>query len=623
MPKITLLSPLEAQKIAAGEVVERPVSIVKECVENALDAGAKSISLYVEKVGTKLLRFVDDGCGMSADDLRLCIQPFATSKIRTLDDLEALDTFGFRGEALASISAVSRLEIKSKERHLDAETLGTAIEVIDGQVTNTAACAVSGGTDLAIHDLFYNTPVRKKFLRSDETEWHAIQQVIFAFCLSHLDVHFTVFRDQQIFLQAPPVTTLVDRVCQVWDLHLAQQMIPVSFTSERGDITVTGVISNAHVQRYNKQNMMLFVNSRWVKNQDLTKAVMRGYGQALPPGKFPVVVLSLTIDGTTVDVNIHPRKEEVRFVKPGLVENAIQSAVKQALEQQITRTLNATPKPTQPVIQRFAAATVEQHTPLQPRPELKPFAPFKPLTTFLSHETLVQVPQPEPEMPVFFEPEQYAQSEQLFQQQVQEPVFAEADITPNPRLIGQLDKTYVLLEGNNELIVIDQHAAHERILYERWMHKFEKKEGTRLMFPLTVQLPAEQLTLIIREKDFFAAQGIELERFSPTSIVIHTTPPHIQGVDITECIRELAAVISTEKRISPEELRTKLNEHMHSHLACKAAVKAGDELSVTAQQELIKDLFAAPNRHMCIHGRPTMWTISIAQLAKNFRRPTG
>ncbi|MBL4588392.1 DNA mismatch repair endonuclease MutL [Candidatus Babeliales bacterium] len=647
MQKIHLLDSLEVQKIAAGEVIERPVGVLKECIENSLDADATMIKIQIEKAGKQKIRILDNGSGMNPDDLPRAIQPFATSKIKKVDDLQQVETFGFRGEALASIASISKLTIQSSEKNVG---IGHQLIVHAGMIQKEQPVAMQHGTDIIIEDLFYNTPVRKKFLRADETEWHAMQQVVYAFCLSNLHVHFTLFRDNKPMLQAPAVTSLQDRICQIWGLPLAQKMIEVTHTNEREKISITGVISEQTVHRYNRQNILYFINGRLVKNNSMAKAIIKGYGLSLPPGRFPIAVILLTMSGIGVDVNIHPRKEEVRFIRPGIVDTTLTEAVRQSLEKNNSDHLQKTIKnnnANSSVNSFFRDFKATKNPFEQSSFEQRESDPFKkmllteekkPLTELFKNDNVVTFKNMQSNIPERTIKEENIktannyidsnstvekQSKQLFRPSppIKNQEQIDHTIPEIPKLIGQCDRTYILLESDDELIMIDQHAAHERILYERWTSKFEQKEGSQLLFPQTVELCKIEKIFVLQMKDFFATQGFEIESMGASNIVVYSAPPHIQGVDIIECIKEVAALHDGNRQISKEDLRKKLNEHMHSHLACKSAIKAGDQLSEKEQLQLIKDLFNTPNRHMCIHGRPTMSKIPKTEIAKRFKRP--
>lgn len=666
MNKIQLLPPHEAIKIAAGEVVERPASVVKELLENSLDAGATAITLYLEKAGKQLIRIVDNGCGMSPDDARICFLPHATSKIRSLEDLDTIQSFGFRGEALATISAVSRVTLATRlnpelvQELIDEHGLGTEVEFRDGQCQSERAVGCPVGTDLAIADLFYNTPVRKKFLKSDETEWNQIQSFVYAVALSHLSVHFKLYRDGKMVLNAPITQTVADRVCQLWDYNLATNLIPlpapmaddVGFVSDPGEVTITGAISSPQLWRYNRAQMFFFVNHRWVKNIELSRAALKGYANVLPDGKFPATFIFLTVDPIRVDVNIHPRKEEVRFLKPGMIEQAISAVVKKTLEQRVTSSIAAAQPQRVPDYAHNSfpdaaeAWSDKQTVPSFIKSSEDVFRHVLPVFAQgfgghgqsssgseaereekfdISHvgqpfiekaHTPVAAQSPLPATPADELPRGFADAEPL----TQSSTIVQEENLIGSHIIGQLLNTYILVESSDGLVVVDQHAAHERVLYEKYLKRFESHEGVRLMFPQMVNLNGHQLLLVLEQRDFLLQQGIELEQFGADQVVVYTTPPHVQNCNVKELIAEMAAFLEEHEQLDRALFRKKLNEHLHGQLACKGAIKAGDKLTHQQMKQLLADLESVENRFICVHGRPTLWKIPQRQLEKQFQR---
>lgn len=361
MTKIKRLSAHEAQKIAAGEVVERPANVVKELLENALDAGAHEIIIHLEDAGKKLIRLIDDGCGMSPEDAALSFEHHATSKIRSIDDLLTLETFGFRGEALSSISSVSNITLITKEESAQA---AIKLDLEQGTIVSKEETHNKNGTDIAVRDLFFNIPARKKFLKSTETEMRNIQQLIHALSLAHLAIHFKVFSDGRLILNCPATDDLHKRMLQLWEYDFASHMIPLEIQKvENNGIILWGAISDHQYVRYDRSSLYFFVNSRWVKQQKLSSSLLKGYTNVLPPGRFPAACIFIELDNQAVDVNIHPRKEEVQFLNPRKIEQQLQEAVKYTLESHLSRQLNK--KVT------FAPATeviVPQRNPLQFKP---------------------------------------------------------------------------------------------------------------------------------------------------------------------------------------------------------------------------------------------------------------
>ncbi|MFH1643700.1 MAG: DNA mismatch repair endonuclease MutL [bacterium] len=624
MNKIKILSPQEAQKIAAGEVVERPANIVKETIENSIDAEANQISLYIQDSGKKLIRIVDNGSGMTQADAKLCFTPHATSKITKLDDLINISSFGFRGEALASISAVSKVTLQTNSED-ENKNLGTLIEYEDGKFKKIESVAMQHGTNLQIKDLFYNTPVRKKFLKQDETEFNLIQNIFSAFCLSNLKIHFKLFKDDKLILNAPPVETVKDRASQIWGHNFAENLIkldaPLPSTTLRTsgaaknfNFNISGFISNHNFNRYGRQQMFFFVNNRYVKSAELNKALVKGYLNVLPPAKFPACFIFISLDNELVDINVHPKKEEVRFTKPKTIENKLQLLVQQTLQNNLNRSLKAqqTFKPSET---SNITKTLETKTYETSKTENN-FSNFNPRSTEIplpfekqiknTPDIISTLLNTEPVQTINKIPEQNKQIKETTQAQ--------------NKIIGQLFQTYILIEGKDEFIIIDQHAAHERILYEGFLKNFEKKDGTRLIFPEIINLKENHLKYVLQTKDFLSNQGIEIEQFGQNQIAIKSSPPKIQNHDLKEYILDICDFIDENETLDSEIFRKKLNEHMHSHLACKMAIKAGNILSQEEMQKLTNDLQKTKNRLICVHGRPTTWIISKYQVERNFKR---
>ncbi len=633
MSKIKQLPPEQAQKIAAGEVVERPANIVKELLENSIDAGASQITLYIEKAGKRLIRIIDNGCGMSPEDARLCFLSHATSKIISIDELESIDSFGFRGEALASISAVSKVTLSTKTE--DAQE-GFCIEYTEGKLVNQQAIACTTGTDLRVQDLFYNLPVRQKFLKQDETEWNQIQNLVYAFCLNHRTIFFKLYHDNRMILNAPPVVDLKDRIAQLWDYNIAQQMIPIKLEDHKEKLSseklshdnilrkkqswlsLSGLISQPHFWRYNKNFLYFFVNNRWIKNYELSKALLKGYLNVLPAGKFPAAFIFITIDKKLVDINCHPKKEEVRFTKPHSVEQALSLAVQQSLADKMTSRLTPTRDQGPPLLAEPFANTSDlfstnspSYTTVQPMPAASRSLGFgfEDLLSFGDNSLGVPFSATSSSPPV---------QEAL-------PVYA-ASSSPQMAtnisftIIGQLFNTYILIENNKELLMIDQHAAHERVLYEQLASRFNSKEGTRLLFPEIITLSQEQIRSCMQEQDFFIKQGIEFEPVGLHQLALKATPPRVDQASAKEIILQACDFIQENESLERELFSKKFNEHIHSHLACKTAIKAGDQLTVPEMYKLVQDLLATEKKFICVHGRPTMWNISQEEIEKHFRR---
>jgi DNA mismatch repair protein MutL len=607
MARIKQLSPHEAQKIAAGEVVERPANVVKELVENALDASATHISIYIEDAGKKLIRIVDNGCGMGQEDAHLCFKHHATSKITTVEQLSNLQTFGFRGEALSSIAAVSKITLITKET---VAPLGIQLNLENLQATNEQTITCNTGTDIQIADLFYNVPARKKFLKTNDTEWRQIQLLFQAFCLDYKHIHFALYHQNSLVYNCPPVNDLAHRISQLYDHTIASQLIPI--TSETNGIHIEGVISAHTYGRYDRSAIFFLVNKRWVKNHSLSKALLKGYANVLPPDKYPLACLHINLDPAQVDINIHPRKEEVQFLHPRIVEQAIQGAVKTGLENhlsaQLQKKVHFAPQPSwqsQSVPRAFTPEIAPLHAPQQ-------FTP----TPFVG-----QMQKSAPALVETATNSNFLPSSAALNQA--QSLDAAPSITQDffdIHIVGQLHKTYILIEEKDGLFIVDQHAAHERILYEQFATRFEEVATIALLFPPIITLSEHEMGLLMSHEQIFARNHITIEQLGTNQVIVHAIPVHLKEINMDELVHQTIGWIEENQKCDPELFYKKVNEKLHAQMACKAAVKAGDTLTQTQMHQLIMDLQRVNNRFTCPHGRPTGWNISLYEIEKKFKR---
>lgn len=617
MNKIKVLPPHEAQKIAAGEVVERPANVLKELLENAIDAGATEISIDIEVSGKQSIRVVDNGCGLSYDDAVLCVAPHATSKISSINDLPGLTTYGFRGEALASIAAVSKFSITTRDTD---QAHAWQLHFVEGRLNTTERIAAPQGTTVEVKELFYNIPVRKKFLKQDETEWNQIVQLIHAIALSHLSIGFKLKHNNRPIIQAPRVASLPDRIAQLWGTGTAQQFLFLT-PKESSSIQIDGLITSHQSWRYGKHQIFYFVNERWVKDAELVKALLKGYNAVLPPGRFPAGIINITVDATFIDVNVHPKKEEVRFAKPQTVCIAITDAVQATLRANTLKGTNSTwtPKPisapssehitldspitrnipplrsTPPAFQALGNVFAPRESNNSSNP-LYPIHSTKKLSlepNNIEHERLLQFPV-----------EHSPQSQDFFA----------------GKIIGQILRTYLVVELNKEVVFIDQHAAHERILYERMKDRVVARESSLLIFPITLMFTSEELEALEKFETLFLDFGITCNRMGPGTLAIKATPLGITHIDLENLLRQAAILIIEQEDLDFEIVQKALFEHAHSHLACKRAVKAGDELTHEQMERLLLDLATVEKPFICIHGRPTHWRLGQNELERFFRR---
>ncbi len=601
MPIIHKLSHHEAQKIAAGEVVERPASVVKELVENSIDAGATRITVTIEDGGKQLIACRDNGCGMDPVDARLCIERHATSKITTVDDLFNLNTFGFRGEALASLAAVSTLSITTKDSHHHE---GLRITLNGTTAPHEEVVAHETGTLIEVKNLFHTVPARLKFLKKSDTEQRYIAQLFDALFLPHPEIHAKLIIDGSITKNYPATKTIHERAEQILIHKSNATLLP--FTTTKNGIVLEGAISTHQSYRYDKSSLYIFVNRRWVKNIGLTRAIMRAY-TALPEGKFPIVSLHISIDPTIIDVNIHPRKEEVAFTSGAPVESAITAALKATLEQELTFVTPA--HSIYPHSMNAWSPTMEPHT-------FKPFNLSQPVSAPLDMQIKSTVPNTAPRSIQHENSHSsiVSHNDSLEQNKIQNDGQEKLPID----ILGQIDNTYILARTSEGLTIVDQHAAHERILYEQFASRFGSIDTVHLLFPEIVHLSAADYELVLIYQELLAQHGVIAEPFGACQIRVTALPVFAKHISAQETLTSLVATL--------HECPPKADAHLfvthalRAQMACKAAVKAGDSLTISHMEQLLRDLAKTPHKLTCPHGRPTYWIITIAELEKKFQR---
>ena len=616
--KIKILSAEQALKIAAGEVIERPTNIIKELLENSIDAGATKIMLKLHQAGKKSITIIDNGSGMTPEDAQLSVAQHATSKISSVDDLEKITTFGFRGEALASINAVSNVSITTKTE--SAQT-GIAFTWKFGTLQNSELTSHPTGTTITITNLFDNIPARQKFLKKDETEWRSIVTLFQAFCFDYPAIHFQLYHDDALYLNCPATPSLIDRARQVFDRSIHDRLLTLE-SMDNATTAITGIISRSDYYRYDRNQIFIFVNQRWVKNIDLTKAIMKGYAGTLPVQKFPAAILFITINPEQVDINIHPKKEEVKFLHPKKLEAQITTIIKATLDgaaQKIMTT--ATPK--------FIAAE-QDHTFAFLKPDTSIQKSYEPLPEQLTLPSFPLPKEKEKKETIFFDHSITAPTFAPLAQAMPEPratmpheqktVHAMSDIT----IIGQYKKTYIIFENDTNLVFIDQHAAHERILYEQFKSHFYTVPTIQLMFPEFIALQAKDITTLTPYLSLLKEHGIIAETFSETQIIIQATPVHLKNQLCKEILQEIIGWIHQEPDMhDTQRIATILHEKMHTKMACSAAIKAGESLNHEQMYQLLEQLQQTEHKFSCPHGRPTFWHIGIDQIEKQFKRDYG
>lgn len=632
MAKIKQLQPHEAQKIAAGEVVERPANIIKELIENSIDADATRITVYVEDGGKKLIRIVDNGSGMDSADAHICFDRHATSKITHVDELESLQTFGFRGEALASIASVSQITLITKE---EDSLEGTKIIINANNISEACSVACATGTDISVHNLFGNVPARKKFLKATQTEWRAIQLLFNAFCFDYPHIHFSLFSENRQVLNCPVTATLKNRALQLWEPSTHNHLIELHADNSSA-LSLSGIISDHQHSRYDRSGIYFFVNKRWVKNQHLSSAFIKGYANVLAVGKYPIAAIHITVPSDEVDINIHPRKEEVKFLHPRRVEQALQQAVKAALEKNLSQHLNkevSIKSPmTAPYSQSrgfnpfdfdtfFKSSLASSHPPLHKGIEEQNIAPKE-----SNHNVETQA---QPNMPIenihnnpfpFNSTKTMHSNEEVSQQTLPMHHNETTEISSSYRLIGQYKATYLLIEKEDGLFLIDQHAAHERILYELFSQRFNAVATIQLLFPHIITLCTQDINTITPHLDIFSNNGIIIEQCASDQLIIQSLPVHLKDQSLSDIVKETISWITEHASLDEQGLKKLLNNKLQAQMACKAAVKAGDILTQEKMIQLLHDLEKTANRFSCPHGRPTGWLLSVNEIEKKFKR---
>lgn len=609
MHKIITLPPDEAQKIAAGQVVDRPANVVKELVENALDAGATVITITMHNAGQSLIRVVDNGCGMSELDALKCFEHHATSKISCFNDLSQLKTFGFRGEALASIAAVSSITLQTRQEH----TLqGTQVIGEPGKpfIVECVTCAI--GTDIAVSKLFFNVPVRKKFLKKDETESRAIITLVQAFALTYPAIHFQLYSEDTCLLNCPRATDLSNRVAQIWDYQLAKNLLTIDY-KEESHFSITGLISNQQLTRYNRNQLFFFVNARWVKNYQLSQALLKGYMPTLQQGRYPVAFIHITVNPSEVDINIHPRKEEVLFTNSLRIEKALQTMVRTSLEQYVSQHLENARVP----LEQPATFFSELKQPVNKaynasRKNIVTETTIFPTTAEITYQTMQPVAQKILE--ATHQEKQHQQA--IVPQEIQQCALEQIEFD----VIGIFNKTYILVAQIDGMLMVDQHAAHERILYEQFSKRFNDCAPVQLLFPEVVTLTHEEYNTLIPYLSLFEDNGIMIEPFGEYQVLVQATPVYLKNIAWHVFLQEFIAVIQEEGRAPIAVIMPKLTYALQAQMACKAAVKAGDMLTNVQIQKLLNDLQSTENRFSCPHGRPTSWVLPLHDIEKKFKR---
>ena len=669
MPTIHVLDETTINQIAAGEVVERPASVIKELVENAIDAGATSIEVEIVEGGIEYMRITDNGCGMSEVDARLAVLRHATSKIRSADDLYDIASLGFRGEAIASIASVSKFTLRTRQ---ETDTMGTRIYIEGGHMVDCDPCGTSVGTSIEVKDLFYNTPARRKFLKSTRTEANKIQDMIGKLALSHNHIAFKCIVDNRVTIMTPGNGNMVDTIAALYGFKVSEDVFPIAYEAE--GIYVEGVVSKPTVLKSSRQWQTTIVNQRVISDKAIYKAIDTAYHALLPKGGYPLVVLQIVVPPGTVDINVHPRKSEVKFSDDKPVFKAVYNSILQALEH-----------PTQHVTnnqEETIATAIDYDKVFTGRSQ--GFTVMREKTEALV-DTIRQKGYTVPQRTVYeqsnfneslkvdenFVPKSYTQEDKDRFRAIREsrPNLVPSSVEPymnqlgnesisvdlnaaqgvagdshnagaigideshdthhsnsyntsntatNHGLLpmGQVASCYILAKKGDDLYIIDQHAAHERVRYDKLCKSTESIPMQELLMPMYMDVSEEELTLAEEQRDALLDLGFQVDQGGPTSLRIDGHPVDIIESKVPEILQYIFSYMHDHQVPSAAQLR----HEMLAYASCRGAIKAGHNLNLVQIDALLNDLFTTDKPYVCPHGRPTIIKFTPDELGKLFLR---
>ena len=663
MGVINVLDKHVAELIAAGEVVERPASVIKELVENAIDAGAKHVTVEIKNGGTTFMRVTDDGCGFLREDVKLAFLRHATSKVKEQDDLDHIATLGFRGEALASISAVSRLQLITKSAKEDTGT-SYIIEGGEEKSFDDAGCPV--GTTFVIRDLFYNIPARAKFLKKDVSEGNTVSNIVDKTALSHPEIAFTFVRDGKQALKTFGDGKLLSAIYAVFGREFATSLIPVDYQLD--GITVSGYVSKPVNSRPNRNMQNFFINGRYVKSRTAMAALEEAFKGSIMVGKFPSCVLNLSLPFEAIDVNVHPSKIEVRFINERPVFDAVYHAAKSALlkhddrKQAHFKDDSALHEIRRSSTFNNAQAVFRKPGPPKVQPQIKPkdeFNPFsdiefskpnpkpklqslddlhltdkkKPFDVYSKqavkntkreesyskprNQPLPLIQKPDTPKPAVIADKPKAEEIVVTEKPNSEPVVLYEQQKDELKYVGELFDTYIIVEKNQkEMLLIDKHAAHERIIYEKLKAEKAGSSAQLLLTPITVTLGKSEYDAAINHLDMFSDCSFEVEDFGNSTLLVRSAPQYIEAAEVADCITEMADYISMGKN----DIFTEKMDWFYHNVACRSAIKAGHKNSAQELIDIVKTLEENPQIRYCPHGRPICIVMKKSEIERQFGR---
>ena len=656
MGRIHVLAENVANKIAAGEVVERPASVVKELLENALDAGARRIRVNVEAGGKKLIQVTDDGCGMVRDDAMLAFERHATSKIRNADDLLNIATLGFRGEALPSMASVSRLRL---ETHAPEDAAGTVIEIAGGKLLTVEEAGLPLGTCITVRDLFFNIPARRKFLKAESTELSHIASLVTHYALAHPEMHWELHAATNAMLIAPPVADHSQRIYQVFGKETLDQLIPLSALLPlshvglpqpppwrrdedyeppvAGEVKLHGFVSRPEIQKLNRNSIFIFVNGRLIRDRVVQHALTEAYRNILPPTVFPVVLLFLEMPFTEVDVNVHPSKTEVRFRQSSVLHDFIRDSVRAVLMKSrpvpaFTTEIHAQPSASPSLTSgardfatdELQVTAADAAFALRP-PEVPPFnarLQFEGGGFAVEGNAAVPVARFPPQTfggPVAAAANMTRGTDACSAVIADDDVPAGLDSLSTLRPVGQIRDSFILAINPQGLWIIDQHVAHERILFEKICKQrlAESPEKQQLLMPLIVELTPGQMSVFAEISDELTRNGFEVEPFGSRTIAVKTTAAGVTAADVEHLLHEILDQFEREEQVlNLEKIRTSIA----ASIACHAAIKVNMPLEQNKMEWLLSELAKTDCPMSCPHGRPVVLRYSVKDIQRAFKR---
>ena len=637
MARINVLPKEIYQLIAAGEVVERPSSVVKEMIENSLDADAKNITIEIKNGGSTYIRITDDGCGIERDDVRKVFISHATSKISKKDDLNSIATLGFRGEAMASISAVSKVELLTK---VENEEIGTRYEIAGGEELEFDDAGCPNGTTIVVRDIFFNTPARMKFLKKDVTEGNQVAGIVDRMAISHPKISFRFIRDGKQVLITSGNGDLKSTVYSVLGKEMSDSLMSVDYSFN--DMRITGFVSKPTASRKSRAGQYFYINNRIVKSKTAMAALEQAYKNTIMVGRFPACVLNIELNPAQVDVNVHPAKTEVRFANEKPIFDLVYYAVKTAIEND--RTVKEVEFKENPIYRqepknvyqnndnksfqaKFDFFKKKDEPPSQQVIKTKPRENFWQVEAPKPEYKIARDEKPKPRVDInieYEEPEEISTAESkdaLKEQDIEKVVITDEkdneNFIPNFKLIGEAFKTYLIVEIENELYFIDKHAAHERMNFERFKAQ-ATVETQMLLAPVVVNLTKDEFIAISENVELIKKCGFELEEFGESQIIVRAIPSLVDGDSVKDLMLEIAQKLLEHKTdILPDKI-----DWIYHSASCRGAVKAGDYTSRQEQEMFVKKLLSMPNIRFCPHGRPVFIKMSKYDIEKQFGRVT-